>query len=106
MHRKALGLNAFHDFALFDSTSKMEYEANVFAAEFLMSDEDVLEKLNDDISFFGAASILRVPPELLGFKFRMLKRKGYIVTDPPLQANGCFLKSVEVNCAEGDDCYL
>ena len=103
LHREALGLNAFHDFELFDSTSKMEYEANVFAAEFLMSDDDVLEKLNDDISFFGAASVLRVPPELLDFKFRMLKRKGYMVIDPPLQATGCFLKGVEVDCTDGDE---
>ena len=103
LHRKALGVNAFHDFELFDSTSKLEYEANVFAAEFLMSDEDVLENLNDDISFFAAASVLRVPPELLDFKFRMLKRKGYMVIDPPLQATGCFLKGVEVDCTDGDE---
>lgn len=104
LHRKAQGVNAFHDFGLFDTTSTMEYEANVFAAEFLMSDEDVLEKLNDDLSFFGAASMLRVPPELLDFKFRVLKRKGYKVIDPPLQANSCFLKGMEVDCTDGDEC--
>jgi len=101
LHAKATGVKAFHDFELFDGTSRMEYEANIFAAEFLMDDEDVLERLNDDISFFGAAAILRVPPELLDFKFRMLKRKGYMVIDPPLQATGCFLKGVEVECTDG-----
>ena len=48
LHAKAVGVKAFHDFELFDSTSLMEYEANIFAAEFLMDDEDVLAKLNDD----------------------------------------------------------
>ena len=38
LHAKATGVNAFHDFALFDGTSRMEYEANIFAAEFLMED--------------------------------------------------------------------
>ena len=95
LHAKAVGVKAFHDFELFDSTSLMEYEANIFAAEFLMDDEDVLAKLNDDISFLGAAALLRVPPELLDFKFRLMKRNGYKVIDPPLMANGNFLKNVE-----------
>ena len=97
LHAKAVGVKTFHDFELFDSTSLMEYEANIFAAEFLMDDEDVLAKLNDDISFFGAAALLRVPPELLDFKFRLMKRNGYKVIDPPLMANGNFLKDVETN---------
>ena len=95
LHAKAAGVNAFHDFELFDSASIMEYEANIFAADFLMDDDDVLEKLNEDISFFGAAALLRVPPELLDFKFRLMKRNGYKMIDPPLMANSNFLKNVE-----------
>lgn len=49
-----------------------------------MDDKDVLELLNDDLSFFEAASMLNVPAELLNFKFRILKRKGYKVIDPPI----------------------
>ena len=64
-------------------------------ADFLMDDDDVLEKLNEDISFFGAAALLRVPPELLDFKFRLMKRNGYKMIDPPLMANSNFLKNVE-----------
>ena len=54
----------------------------------------MLDLLNEDISFFGAASRLNVPAELLDFKFRVLKRKGYKVIDPPLTANSDFLKNV------------
>ena len=96
LHRNAMGVNAFHDSELFDGTSTMEYEANVFAAEFLLPDDEVLEQLNDDVSFFGAASRLRVPPELLDFKFRVLKRKGYKVIDPPLMCQSNFLKGIDV----------
>jgi len=94
LHRKASGIKAFHDFTLFDETSVYEYEANIFAADFLMDDSEVLELLNEDISFFGAASKLNVPAELLDFKFRVLKRKGYKVIDPPMVASSDFLKKV------------
>lgn len=77
LHAKLTEVRAFHDFELFDQTSACEYEANIFAAEYLMDDEDVLGLLNEDLSFFEAAKALRVPPELLDFKFRILKRKGY-----------------------------
>ena len=97
LHRTAMGVNAFHDFELFDGTSTMEYEANVFAAELLLPNDDVLEQLNDDVSFFGAASRLRVPPELLDFKFRVLKRKGYKVIDPPIMSQSNFLKGIDVS---------
>ena len=104
LHARAAGVKAFHDFELFDGTSRMEYEANIFAAEFLMPDEDVLERLNDDISFFGAAAELRVPAELLDFKFRIMKRKGFKMIDPPLMCNSNFLKDVEV-VADDDEAY-
>ena len=98
LHSQNPGMVSFHDFALFDTASMTEYEANLFAAELLMKDEDVLELLNDDISFFSVASTLRVPPELLDFKFRVLKRKGYQFIDPPLQAGSKFLRDIEVDC--------
>ncbi len=96
LHAQQAGVNAFHDFSLFDTASIKEYEANLFAAEFLMSDEDVMAELNDDISFFGAAAQLKVPAELLDFKFRIMKRKGYKMIDPPLMVNSNFLKDVQV----------
>lgn len=92
LHRNIPGVKSFHDFSLFDETSLYEYQANIFAADFLLTDEDVLKVLNEDMSFFTAASTLCVPAELLDFKFRILKRKGYQVIDPPLNAGSDFLK--------------
>lgn len=83
----------FHDFALFDETSLYEYEANIFAAEYALPDEEVLVQLNDDRSFFNAARALDVPPELLDFKFRILKRLGYAL-NPPLYSQSNFLKTI------------
>lgn len=95
LHANVPGVKGFHDFHFFDQTNIYEYQANIFAADYLMADELVLEILNDDISFFGAASILCVPAELLDFKFRVLKRKGYKVIDPPLNAKSDFLKNTK-----------
>ena len=100
LHANTPGIDAFHDFNLFDSVSVTEHEANIFAAELLLKDQDVLELLNDDISFFDAAAALSVPPELLDFKFRVLKRKGYKIVDPPIQAGSKFLRDIEVNIRE------
>ena len=93
LHYKYTEIRAFHDFELFDETSIYEYEANIFAAEFLLDDDAVLESLNEDISFFNAARRLQVPPELLDFKFRVLKRRGYALNSP-ISADSCFLKHI------------
>lgn len=95
LHRSIVGVQGYHDFQLFDETSKMEYEANLFAAELLLNDTDVLEVLNDDTSFFGAARMLYVPAELLDFKWRVLKRSGYKIGDSPIIASSDFLKDAE-----------
>ena len=82
---------AFHEFQLFGSIQRCEYEANIFAAEYLLPDEAVLEALHEESSVFDAARKLRVPAELLDFKLRVLKKNGYAI-NPPLYADSCFMK--------------
>ena len=77
---------------MFDMTSRTEYEANLFAAELLIDDNEHLDLLNDnEKSFFGVAKELYIPAELLDFKFRMLKNKGYHLKAPYI-AQADFLK--------------
>lgn len=94
LHRARARVRAFHDFSLYDNSTRLEYEANLFAAELLLDDQAVFELLNEDRFFFAAAKELGVAPELLDFKFRILKSKGCKLTDPPLMASGDFLKTV------------
>ena len=68
----------------------------MFAAEFLLDDEEVIDVLNQDYTFFSAAAILGVPPELLDFKFRLMKWKGYKLMEAPIISDSCFLKGMEV----------
>ena len=93
LHAESAGARGFHDFSPFDETDRCEYEANLFAAEFLLDDKAVLEALNGGASFFDAAKRLRVPPELLDFKFRVLKRMGCIPEAPCLSRSN-FMKHV------------
>ena len=84
-------LAAFHDFSPFDFNNQMEYEANVFAAEFLLDDADVLDALRDQIDLYSMAKLFCVPPELMDFKIRMLQREGYDIRASYI-AHGSFLK--------------
>jgi Zn-dependent peptidase ImmA (M78 family) len=93
LHKEIALLKGFQEVELFDMASPVEYEANLFAAEFLIDDQELLELLNDDSkSFFGVARELSVPAALLDFKFRLLKHKGYRI-EAPYIANGDFLKN-------------
>lgn len=96
LHDRLSASAGFHDFSLFDEASVCEYEANLFAAELLLPDEQVMEQLSEDPSFFHAARTLRVPPELLDFKFRLMNRRGYSLP-LPLDARSNFLLHVGRN---------
>ncbi|MEG0911916.1 MAG: ImmA/IrrE family metallo-endopeptidase [Ruthenibacterium sp.] len=94
LHRETVKLHAFQEVSLYDATSQYEYEANIFAAEYLLNDQEILEKLNESGSFFNLAAELSIPPEVLDFKFRILKSKGILQADSPILANSDFLKDV------------
>ncbi len=93
LHDEFSGVNGFHDFEFFDANNKLEYEANIFASELLINDEDILN-IDTDVSFFQLASELYVPSELLDFKLRILKSKGYDVATSPIHSMGNFLKNI------------
>ena len=95
LHRTK-GVHAFHDVTLFDSSSMMEKEANLFASELLLKDQDVLEMMNSDNTFFTAAAALNVPTELLDFKFRLMKWKGYKIVHAPTESRNNFLKDLKI----------
>lgn len=84
-------ISAFHEFAIFDATDRMEYEANVFAAEFMLDDDEVMESLEMQMDFFQMAKCLYVAPELLDFKLRILQQQGVKINAPYI-AHGDFLK--------------
>ena len=78
LHQELALLHSFQEMDVLDNSTAQpeEYEANLFAAELLLTDEAVIEALNGE-SFFEAARQLNVPAALLDFKFSLMQRKGY-----------------------------
>lgn len=80
LHDEIARDGAFHEITLLDATTPTEYEANLFAAELLICDEDILDAKNS--SAFQIARALRVPGELVDFKCTIMKARGYDIRVP------------------------
>jgi Zn-dependent peptidase ImmA (M78 family) len=71
------------DFNLYDNSGRLEYQANSFLADFLVSDEEVLEALSDDDrDYFANARELYIPPPLLAFKLHSMVKRDYKLRNP------------------------
>lgn len=93
LHRSAEA-HIFHETGLFNSRSQAEKEANIFAAELLVSDDDAMELLKGGSDFFSAAAELNVPAELLDFKIRAMKSRGYKLPQSPILSENGFLRKI------------
>ena len=93
LHREAAMQQGFREVDMFDVARPIEYEANLFAAEILIDDAELLELLDcEDTSFHDIARQLYVPAPLLDFKLRIMKNKGFLLHAPYI-AHGGFLSS-------------
>ena len=94
---------AFHDQTVLNPTNKFETEANIFAAHLLISDEDVLDNINDQVCDYEIAGKLGVDINLLNLKISELAKMGKF--NKPINVNtpqGDFLKNYR---PEHDDYY-
>lgn len=79
LHRQeAIQSGGFHEFNLFDmQNNQMEYEANVFAAQLKLPDEDVLECVYNGYDIAATARALHSDINLVALKIAELNRRGY-----------------------------
>jgi Zn-dependent peptidase ImmA (M78 family) len=86
LHKKDIlssPVRVLKDFALYDNSGKLEFEANTFLANFLVSDNDILESMkNPEGDFFTTAKELEIPPPLLAFKLYSMAQRGFEVKNP------------------------
>ena len=75
LHTKIAMMKGFQEMEVLDGGSPEEDEANFFAAELLLKDQEVLDCLSE-YSFFETAQRLFVPAALLDYKFSLLHEKG------------------------------
>ena len=92
LHKKEIltsPIKAMRDFNLFDYSGRYEREANSFLADFLVSDDEVLDIISDGSKdYFDAASELFLPAPLLAFKLYSMTQRGYKVRTPVDLDNG------------------
>jgi len=86
----------FSDFDFLNNSDIKEYEANLFAADYIINDSEAIDILKEGMSFFEAASVLRVPPQLLDFKLRLMKHRGLNISEPPITSYGDFMKKINI----------
>lgn len=95
LHKREIAnspLSAMRDFNIYNNSGRLEYEANSFLSDFLVSDEDMMDVITDTESdLFFCASILNLPPQLYVFKLKSMKERGFDVHFP-LGIRGGFLK--------------
>ena len=76
LHRE-LSAGGIRENTMFLESNKTEREANLFAAEILLTDDAVLSELKYTSSLEAVAFELDVPIELLEYKLEILNHKGY-----------------------------
>ena len=63
--------------SLYDVKNRIEYEANIFAADILIDDDEVVGLVEDGFDESGVASSLGVSVDLLLIKVGEMNRRGY-----------------------------
>lgn len=71
LHRAAARVG-FEEFSLFSQTSRREYEANLFAAVLLISDDDIKELIDCGYTAAQAAAVLGVDERIVEMKINTL----------------------------------
>lgn len=74
---KDLAEMGLKEFSLYDMTSKPEMEANIFAANMLISDEDIMFFAEQGYTSEQVACELSVPNQLVQIKLMDMNRRGY-----------------------------
>ena len=78
LHSDKLKAAAHHEMNIYDMGDKTEYQANLFAADLLIDDEDVEDLArSEEMDYFTMAQYLSTNPQLLAFKLFSMARRGY-----------------------------
>lgn len=92
LHRHFAQYDSLRDYGLFDLNGKIEREANLFSADLMIPDEDIILLARwEHRTFEQIARMLHVPEAIVRFKAYSVSKRGYDVHTPEL-AESDFLK--------------
>ena len=79
LHRdEAISLGGFQEFNIFDMTNKrMEYEANIFAAQISLPDDETIDYIKQGYDIEQVARAMESDINLVALKVAELNRRGY-----------------------------
>ncbi|MDR0696476.1 MAG: ImmA/IrrE family metallo-endopeptidase [Christensenellaceae bacterium] len=77
LHRDIAADSWLREFMLYDMSSRIEYEANLFAAELILLDSDVIELCQCGYDIHQIAKELCTDVNLVAIKLGTLAKKGY-----------------------------
>lgn len=77
LHREFAKQNALKEFMLYDMKNRPEYEANIFAADLLLDDDEVYSLAKDGYDMEQVAAILHTDINLMGLKMANMNYRGY-----------------------------
>jgi len=92
-HREQAKIMAFQEFLLYDMSLRTEYEANIFAAHYLLDGRDIYELAKDGYDTYQIAMELGTDVNLLLMKMDLMKRQEGYDFNIMYQPRGDFLKN-------------
>lgn len=88
LHQHLARVGVLRDYMMYDMQLRPEYEANVFASNLLIDDEDILLRLYGEQEISQIAGELEVDMNLVAIKIEELRKQGHKFRAPFLpQAN-------------------
>lgn len=77
LHRAEAQNHGMVDNGLINMTTKLEREANLFAAQLLLNEAEILELMAEDRDIFEIASIMDTESDLLLIKLQIMNKNGH-----------------------------
>jgi len=93
LHREYAKTASFQEFMLYDMRTRPEYEANIFASELLIDDDDIFPLIDNEYDIYQIAGTLDEDMNLVLIKIDELRKQGYDVR-APYRPNSDFLKDL------------
>lgn len=91
LHRNLVKDSFLRETMLYNMKNRTEYEANVFAAELLLSDEEILNCAEEGMEINSIAATTGTDVNLIALKLASMRRRGYALNRFDYRAD--FLKS-------------